>query len=225
RFLAAQRQFQRLSRRAVAAPQPVGPKLENLPKSAVRGGRRLRNRILADVLEPSSLQIGQYLVDLLLVEPGGGQVGVFGLELLEHAAWRGAIPLGGLGGPVVCQSQQLSLGGVDVQIADRDRIDPELQRGAQPGVPGDDLAVRLARDDRRAEAEAADRLGHLLYSRIVLARVLRPRLQLLQRHPLRGWFCWSHAACASSYASRFSMLSTRSGAMVRSCSKVTTAAN
>src|ERR1700737_1471105 len=67
-------------------PQPGGPNVQNLPKSAGRGGRRLRNRTLADVLEPSSLQIGQYLVDLLLVEPGGGQVGVFGLELLEHAA-------------------------------------------------------------------------------------------------------------------------------------------
>ena len=96
----------------------------------------------------------------LVVRPADTrQVYAVRFEPRDHFAQRLIIPVGNLAEPVVGKRQRPRLGGVEVDEPHRHLVEPEQLGSLEPGMARDEYSIGRARDERRGEAEALDRIG------------------------------------------------------------------
>lgn len=174
--------------RAVAAKEDVVPARRGSARREPTLARR-RAPLLAELVGPADLRlrrlgtrtagcIGDELVELRVVEAGRGELVALGLQLEEDGGKHRVVP-GRLGGDaVVGDGEEMGVGRIEIEVADRHAVEAELLRSLPPRVPSDDSAVLATREDRRAEPEALDALGDLPDRlAVVLPRVVLPRAE------------------------------------------------
>ena len=159
--LAAEQPLVALGHGGVAAQQAVAAQQPDVARARDRRLGHLGHRIVIGLALGVRLVARHQLGQRVGIEAGERQIEVVVLQGREFDAQHRVVPAGVLGDAVVGDHQGPALRRAQMVEHDhRHHLQPELLRGGEPSVPGDDHAV-AAGQDRIGEAELGNRRGDL----------------------------------------------------------------